>query len=62
MLKAAGGFAGNLEGTVLGEKGTKEAGVSVQNIRYTMSQVIQRVNKPTLVIATIKPLAGQHLW
>lgn len=27
--KAAGGFAGNLEGTVLGEKGTKEAGVSV---------------------------------
>ena len=35
--KAAGGFAGNLEGTVLGEKGTKEAGVSVQNIRSVIA-------------------------
>lgn len=35
--KAAGGFAGNLEGTVLGEKGTKEAGVSVQNIRSVVA-------------------------
>ena len=35
--KAAGGFAGNLEGTVLGKKGTKEAGVSVQNIRSVVA-------------------------
>ena len=35
--KAVGGFAGNLEGTVLGEKGTKEAGVSVQNIRSVVA-------------------------
>ena len=35
--KAAGGFAGNLEGTVLGQKGTEEAGVSVQNIRSVVA-------------------------
>ena len=38
--KAAGGFAGNLEGTVLGEKDTEdteEAGVSVQNIRSVVA-------------------------
>ena len=35
--KAAGGFAGNLEGTVLGKKDTEEAGVSVQNIRSVVS-------------------------
>ena len=38
--KAAGGFAGNLEGTVLGKKDTKdtkEAGVSVQNIRSVVA-------------------------
>lgn len=35
--KAAGGFAGNLEGTVLGKKGTEEAGVSVQNIRSVVA-------------------------
>ena len=31
--KAAGGFAGMLEGTVLGEKDKEEAGISAQNIR-----------------------------
>lgn len=35
--KAAGGFAGNLEGTVLGKKGMEEAGVSVQNIRSVVA-------------------------
>lgn len=35
--KAAGGFAGNLEGTVLGEKDTEAAGVSVQNIRSVVA-------------------------
>ncbi len=35
--KAAGGFAGNLEGTVLGKKDTEEAGVSVQNIRSVVA-------------------------
>ena len=35
--KAAGGFAGNLEGTVLGKKDTEEAGVSVQNIRSVVT-------------------------
>ena len=35
--KAAGGFAGNLEGTVLGKKDTKGAGVSVQNIRSVIA-------------------------
>ena len=35
--KAAGGFAGNLEGTVLGKKNTEEAGVSVQNIRSVVA-------------------------
>ena len=35
--KAAGGFAGNLEGTVLGKKDTAEAGVSVQNIRSVVA-------------------------
>ena len=35
--KAAGGFAGNLEGTVLGKKDTKDAGVSVQNIRSVIA-------------------------
>lgn len=35
--KAAGGFAGNLEGTVLGKKDTKDAGVSVQNIRSVVA-------------------------
>lgn len=35
--KAAGGFAGNLEGTVLGQKDTEEAGVSVQNIRSVVA-------------------------
>ena len=35
--KAAGGFAGNLEGTVLGKKDTKEEGVSVQNIRSVIA-------------------------
>ena len=37
--KAAGGFAGNLEGTVLGkkDKDTEEAGVSVQNIRSVIA-------------------------
>mgnify|MGYP002619654638 CR=1 FL=1 len=35
--KAAGGFAGNLEGTVLGKKDTEAAGVSVQNIRSVVA-------------------------
>lgn len=35
--KAAGGFAGNLEGTVLGEKGNKDAGISAQNIRSVIA-------------------------
>ena len=35
--KAAGGFAGNLEGTVLGKKDKEEAGVSVQNIRSVVA-------------------------
>ena len=35
--KASGGFAGNLEGTVLGKKDTKGAGVSVQNIRSVIA-------------------------
>lgn len=35
--KAAGGFAGNLGGTVLGKKDTKGAGVSVQNIRSVIA-------------------------
>lgn len=35
--KAAGGFAGNLEGTVLGKKNTEEAGISVQNIRSVVA-------------------------
>lgn len=35
--KAAGGFAGNLEGTVLGKKDTEGAGVSVQNIRSVVA-------------------------
>ena len=35
--KAAGGFAGNLEGTVLGKKNTEKAGVSVQNIRSVVA-------------------------
>ena len=35
--KASGGFAGNLEGTVLGKKNTEEAGISVQNIRSVVA-------------------------
>lgn len=35
--KAAGGFAGNLEGTVLGEKGNEDAGISAQNIRSVIA-------------------------
>lgn len=35
--KAAGGFAGNLEGTVLGEKAEEEAGISAQNIRSVIA-------------------------
>ena len=35
--KTAGGFAGMLEGTVLGEKDTKEAGISAQNIRSVIA-------------------------
>ena len=35
--KAAGGFAGMLEGTVLGEKGKEEAGISAQNIRSVVA-------------------------
>ena len=35
--KTAGGFAGMLEGTVLGEKGTPEAGIHVQNIRSVVA-------------------------
>ena len=35
--KAAGGFAGNLEGTVLGEKDKEEAGISAQNIRSVVA-------------------------
>lgn len=35
--KAAGGFAGNLEGTVLGEKDKEEAGISAQNIRSVIA-------------------------
>lgn len=35
--KAAGGFAGNLEGTVLGQKNTEAAGISVQNIRSVVA-------------------------
>ena len=35
--KTAGGFAGMLEGTVLGEKDTSEAGISVTNIRSVIS-------------------------
>ena len=37
MQKAAGGFAGNLEGTVLGEKGNEDAGISAQNIRSVIA-------------------------
>ena len=35
--KAAGGFAGNLEGTVLGKKDTEAAGISVQNIHSVIA-------------------------
>ena len=35
--KTAGGFAGMLEGTVLGEKDTSEAGISVRNIRSVVA-------------------------
>lgn len=35
--KAAGGFAGMLEGTVLGEKDKEEAGISAQNIRSVIA-------------------------
>ena len=35
--KAAGGFAGMLEGTVLGEKGKEDAGISAQNIRSVVA-------------------------
>lgn len=35
--KAAGGFAGMLEGTVLGKKDVAQAGVTVQNIRSVVS-------------------------
>ena len=35
--KAAGGFAGNLEGTVLGEKDKEDAGISAQNIRSVIA-------------------------
>ncbi|HZW97577.1 MAG TPA: peptidase M26, partial [Bacillota bacterium] len=35
--KAAGGFAGSLVGTVLGEKDTKEAGISAQGIRSVIA-------------------------
>lgn len=35
--KAAGGFAGMLEGTVLGKKDVSQAGVTVQNIRSVVS-------------------------
>ena len=35
--KAAGGFAGMLEGTVLGEKDKEEAGISAQNIRSVVA-------------------------
>lgn len=35
--KTAGGFAGNLEGTVLGKKDKKDAGISAQNIRSVVA-------------------------
>ena len=35
--KTAGGFAGMLEGTVLGEKGTADAGINVNNIRSVVA-------------------------
>ena len=35
--KTAGGFAGMLEGTVLGENGTPEAGIHVKNIRSVVA-------------------------
>ena len=35
--KAAGGFAGMLEGTVLGEKDKEDAGISAQNIRSVIA-------------------------
>ena len=35
--KTAGGFAGMLEGTVLGEKGTADAGINVKNIRSVVA-------------------------
>ena len=35
--KAAGGFAGMLEGTVLGENGKEDAGISAQNIRSVIA-------------------------
>ena len=35
--KAAGGFAGMLEGTVLGEKDKEDAGISAQNIRSVVA-------------------------
>ncbi len=35
--KAAGGFAGMLEGTVLGEKNKEDAGISAQNIRSVIA-------------------------
>ena len=46
----------NIEG---GEKAQILKGATGTGKTYTMSQVIQRVNKPTLVIAHNKTLAGQ---
>lgn len=42
-----------------GEKAQILKGATGTGKTYTMSQVIQRVNKPTLVIAHNKTLAGQ---
>ena len=46
----------NIEG---GEKAQILMGATGTGKTYTMSQVIQKVNKPTLVIAHNKTLAGQ---
>ena len=49
----------NIEG---GEKAQILLGATGTGKTYTMSQVIAKVNKPTLVIAHNKTLAGQLYW
>ncbi|MEX2785463.1 excinuclease ABC subunit UvrB [Streptococcus sp. H49] len=54
--KAIAALVDNIEG---GEKAQILLGATGTGKTYTMSQVIQQVNKPTLVIAHNKTLAGQ---